>query len=137
MRIDPFAYPAENETAVEVATWHADHAAKWQELATEQMENVDGRQYGQRSQELVLQFAELNLQRAQVSALLAIAHELTALRSHMPQVAGARLELNQLATAVDGLAGAVDYVADPRPRWWQWTLRRALRQQDTKGGEPR
>lgn len=117
---DPFSYPAENETAVEVATRHAEHAATWLELASGQMENVDDRQYGQRSEELVLRFADLNLQRAKTSALLAIAHELAALRSQMPQVAGIRLELNQLAATVDGLA-------EPRPRWGQWRIRRALR----------
>lgn len=122
MSVDPFGYPAEHETAE-----HADQAATWLELASGQMENVDDRQYGQRSEELVLRFADLNLQRAKTSALLAIAQELTALRSQMPPVTEVRLELNQLAAAVDGLAGAVDYLDEPRPRWWQRWIRRAPR----------
>lgn len=94
--VDPFADPSE------VATRHADHAATWQELATEQMENVDNRQYGQRREELVLRFADLNLQRAKTSALLAIAHELRALR--------------------------VEMATKRPPRRWQRKFRRTLRQ---------
>ncbi|HEY9368922.1 hypothetical protein [Streptomyces sp.] len=123
--IDPFSYPAEHD--VSFAAERAALAASRLELASDQLDEVGNRQGDRRSDETLLCFAELNIQRAQAGAMLAIAHELTELRSHMPQVVGVGLELNQLATAVDGLAGAVDYRAEPRPRWWQRRIRRALR----------
>lgn len=112
--IDPFSYPAENDISL---------AASRLELASGQLDEVGDRQHGRRSDETLLRFAELNIQRAQAGAMLAIAHQLDELTA----------ELRQVAPAVDGAKGALEEgLGDiaghlwKAPRWWTrlwWKLR--------------
>lgn len=109
----------EQFNAADAASQHAALAAVRLENVGAQMEIMEGRRFGQMSSEELRHRAELNVQRAQAGALLAIAYKLTALRVEMVAAAVDLQEstaaIGSLTAAVDGLAAVLD-----RPRWWQW-----------------
>jgi hypothetical protein len=131
---DPFTTQAGHPAASDMLA--ADRMAEAGTLldrSAEQCAAVDSRRTDwPRSGELLLQYAALNLQRAQTAALLAIAHEMAALRSDVH--AAVKESTAAAVDTGDSLTDAVRDLADvlDRPRWWQWRLRRAIRRQSAQ-----
>lgn len=131
---DPFT-TNENLVAAMASADRIAEAGTLLDTVADLVATVEGHQYGQRSEELLLQYAEIGVQRAQASALLAVAFELAATRAELGALAGMHADLAAMRTELEkgrgeigrALHSVASAVAPPYPRWWQVRERRRIR----------
>ncbi|MEV0993384.1 hypothetical protein [Nonomuraea sp. NPDC050202] len=132
---DPFAYPAESDGAAVISANHAATAKELVGRADDKLLKADLKpEPGSRA--YIRESAMRDVEMAKVFAMLAINANLTALRVEVRQVATLHWEVDKLTTALTEVEGTLDHdlglivdALQQRPRWWQFRLRRELRQQ--------